>query len=504
MTCDVQCKSYGDWKTRVSDPTMSGGPFGDPLGDERRQAESESAAGAPSNKPWSIPESARQPPVTADLRWSEAGAGPPETAWTTPSSDQSPQGRPKSWPRRHRFATVALCLALIAIGAFLGVAIAHGFWLSRGRTVAKAPSSSASNSIPLGGGSAAGGSIGSPSPFQGAGSDQGSGGSSSSAAGSPSDVSAVAAKVAPTLVDLNMTLADGSSAAATGIVLTASGLVLTNNHAVEGASTIKATDLGNGRTYTATVRGYDPSEDIALIRLQGASRLASATLADSAAVSVGRPVVGIGNAGGVGGTPSAAGGRVVALGQEITASDSGSGTAERLSGLIETNADIQPGDSGGPLVNAAGQVIGMDTAASSGFSFGSLSTSQGEAFAIPIDAAADVVAQIENGQSSATVHVGATAFLGVEVARAADQRGLDGSSSTGALIVGVLAGSPAARADLASGDTIVSVDGKSVKSPSGLTTLFGAYRPGKRVVIGWTDQSGQHTSRVTLASGPAQ
>ncbi len=144
----------------------------------------------------------------------------------------------------------------------------------------------------------------------------------------------------------------------------------------------------------------------------------------------------IGNAEGKGGQPSVVTGSVTALNQSITASDEGSGSSEQLTGMIETNAPIEPGDSGGSLVNSAGQVIGMDTAAStssetptaqtanpgqqsqgqSGQSQSGQSQSSGtQAFAIPINEAVSIAAQIEGGNSSATVHLGSTAFLGVEV-----------------------------------------------------------------------------------------
>jgi len=126
------------------------------------------------------------------------------------------------------------------------------------------------------------------------------------------------------------------------------------------------TDVGNNKTYTASVVGYDRTKDVAVLQLHNASGLTTATLGNSSNASVGEDVVGIGNAGGTGGTPSAVGGTVTALNQSITASDDGDGTSEQLSGLIETNADIQPGDSGGSLVNTSGDVIGMDTAASAG------------------------------------------------------------------------------------------------------------------------------------------
>jgi len=323
--------------------------------------------------------------------------------------------------------------------------------------------------------------------------------------------SAIAAAVDPALVDINVTLGYQSGrAAATGIVLNSSGLVLTNNHVVSGATALSATDVGNGRTYTATVLGYDRSHDIALIQLQGAAGLKTAPLGDSAKLAVGEAVVALGNAGGAGGTPSAAAGSLLALDQQITAGDQGSGDSEQLSGLLQTDADIQPGDSGGPLVNGAGQVIGIDTAGgSSGDSFGSAQTT---GFAVPVNTALAIVGQIQNHQSSATVHIGATAFLGVEIDPSGGQSGFaggalggqSGTSSSGAPVAGTLPGSPAARAGLAAGDTIVAVDGQSVDAPTSLSALLSAHHPGDHVQIGWTDTSGaQHTSTVQLASGPA-
>ena len=157
--------------------------------------------------------------------------------------------------------------------------------------------------------------------------------------------------------------------------------------------------------------------------LRGCRRRPSATRPH---VSVGEDVVGIGNAGGTGGTPSAAGGTVTALNQSITASDEGDGSSEQLTGLIETNADIQPGDSGGSLVDTSGQVLGIDTAASAGFSFQSSGQSSGnQGYAIPINEAITIAKQIEAGTSSSTVHIGATAFLGVEVAQGSQQCGAE-------------------------------------------------------------------------------
>jgi len=325
--------------------------------------------------------------------------------------------------------------------------------------------------------------------------------------GAPSDISAIASKVDPGLVDINITLSyQNEQAAGTGMVLTSSGEVLTNNHVIDGATSINATDIGNGRTYSATVVGYDISQDVAILQLHGASGLQTVSIGDSSKVSIGQAVVGIGNAEGTGGTPTAAGGSVTALNQSITANDSGLGTSEQLGGLIASTADIQPGDSGGPLVNENGQVIGVDTAASSGFAF---QVPGGSSFAVPINRAVAIAKQIQSGQASTTVHIGLTAFLGVQVEPTNGFGGgfggfnQGGSQGTGAAVAGVLTGDPADAAGISTGDVITSIGGTSVDSLAGLTNALVTHHPGDKVQIGWTDQSGQtHTATVQLASGP--
>lgn len=313
---------------------------------------------------------------------------------------------------------------------------------------------------------------------------------------------AAAAAVEPGLVDVDTVIGyQGAQAAGTGIVLTADGEVLTNNHVVAGATRIQVTDIGNGRTYAATVVGYDRSRDVAVLQLQGATGLTTAPLGDSATVAVGDPVVGVGNAGGVGGTPSTAAGTVTALDRPITASDE-SGSAEQLTGLIQVDADIQAGDSGGPLVNSAGQVVGMDTAASTPSrtatrhhrsATGQTAAVQG--FAIPIDDALSVARQIESGAASSTVHIGESAMLGVSVT--------DSGAGQGAVVGQVLAGSPAAQAGVVAGDAIVAVNGQSVDSAAALTTLLDGTHPGDSVSVTWVDQSQQQQdATVTLVTGP--
>jgi len=181
------------------------------------------------------------------------------------------------------------------------------------------------------------------------------------------DPAAVASKVSPGLVNINTVLGlENARAAGTGIVLTSDGVILTNHHVIEGATSITVTDVGNGKTYVASVVGYDEDHDIAVLKLKDASGLQTAKIGNSDAVKVGDQVVGIGNAGGKGGTPTYAAGKITALNQAITATDQNGQDPENLKNLLQTDADIQAGQSGGPLANANGEVVGVDTAGNNG------------------------------------------------------------------------------------------------------------------------------------------
>ena len=205
-------------------------------------------------------------------------------------------------------------------------------------------------------------------------------------------------------MDINTRLSKPNvQAAGTGIVLSPSGQVLTNNHVINGATSITVTDIGNGQTYPATVLGYDGTHDIAVLQLQGASGLVTAPIGDSDAVEVGEEIAAIGNAGGRGGTPSIAAGRVTALHQTVTVRDDITGGSQQLTGMIRVAADVQPGESGGPLVNAAGQIIGVITAGPDNSRSGPAGS---EGLAIPINDAIAISQQIEAGTASSTVHLG--------------------------------------------------------------------------------------------------
>ncbi len=313
--------------------------------------------------------------------------------------------------------------------------------------------------------------------------------------GSPSAVPGpLTAKVDPGLVDIDTELGlEHAAAAGTGMVLSSTGEVVTNNHVIDAATRITATDVGSGATYRARVVGYDYSHDIAVLQLEGASGLKTVSLGDSGSLRLGERVATIGNAGGAGGTPSAAAGEVSALDQSITASDESNGGEERLGDLVELEGDVEPGDSGGPLVNRAGEVLGMDTAASQTFQFQSASD---QAFAIPIDEVAAIAGQIGEGRASSSVHIGATAMLGVFV---------EGQREEGALVAEVIEGTPAADSGLQARDLITALGGSSISSPTSLTAAMLRQRPGARVRLTWQTPAGaRQSATVTLSSGPPQ
>jgi S1-C subfamily serine protease len=380
---------------------------------------------------------------------------------------------PRSQPHygRRRFAAGLAVVGLLAIPATIGYELAHGNGSSA------SPSAAAVLPVSFGVSQS----------------------SSPSSTGGSLDASAIAHKVDGSVVNINTTLSSGGQAAGTGIIVSSSGLVLTNNHVIADSTSLQVEIGGNGTEHPAKVLGYDVADDVALIQVQNVSGLTAAPIGAASSLSVGDPIVAIGNAGGQGGTPTVVTGSVTALNQQITASDQDGSNPETLQHLVEVDADIQPGDSGGPLVNPGGQVVGMDAAASSGnggFGFSGQSASQG--YAIPIENALSIATKIVTGDGSTNVHLGANrGLLGVEI------QPDSGASSSGAVVSGVQSGSGAAQAGIAQGDVITGIDGKSIDSASALTHAMATYSPKDTVQITWTDSSGstRHTS-VHLSSGP--
>jgi S1-C subfamily serine protease len=459
------------------------------------------------------------PPPPTQASWGgdwHSPPPPPSSPWAAGGGAAPPP--PPAAKKRRGFgmlaAALALAVASAGVGAAAGAAVAHSSnnpTATAERNPAALPGSGSTGSGAAGSGSTGSGSAG--SGFGSNGSGSGSSGSGSSGTTAPSTgtpvtsaaAAAVAAQVDPAVVDITTTLGyQSAKAAGTGMVISSSGQVLTNNHVIDGATKITAQIAGAGTVYTAKVLGTDPTSDVALIQLEGVSGMKTVKIGDATKVVVGNAAIAIGNALNLPGPPSVTSGTITALNQSITAGDEGGGNSENLTGLLETDALLRPGNSGGPLVDTNGAVIGMNTAASTGSSRFSEGSNVG--YAIPINTAVSIANEIAAGHASATIHIGLPAFLGVQIQSASTSGGLGGSASSanGVVVAQVPAGTPAASAGLAAGDVITAVGGKTVSSPSDLTSVISTHRPGDTVKVTWTDQSGNaHTANVQLATGPA-
>ena len=378
-------------------------------------------------------------------------------------------------------AVVVLSLALVASLVLLVTGATRttgGTAVSADGGTGTVPGSSGGGSGNSGGGSSGGGTV--PTPGNGSFPFPGNNGSSGSQS------KATSAQQVGVVDIYTVQKYNQAEAAGTGMVLTSTGDILTNNHVVEGATSIKVRIVSTGKIYVAKVVGTAPTKDVAVIRLVNASGLQTANFGDSDTVSVGDAVVGVGNAGGTGGTPSAASGKVTALHRTITASDESGTNSEKLHDVIVTDAPIRSGDSGGPLYDSDGRVIGMDTAAST--------SGQQIGFAIPINDALAITRQIQKGIATSSIHIGYPGFLGVSVL----------PSSSGALVQGALQGGPAAKAGIGAGDRITRVNNTTITNSTQLRKTVSAYEPGSRVSVTYTDpNTGRHTVSVTLATGPA-
>ena len=424
---------------------------------------------APGQPPVTPPEPvpAPPPPEPALLPVSPVEPAPPPGGWWVPPSTPPAAAVPDNslW---HRVAAAVVLVAVVAAAGGVGIGWSLGRAINTRTAQNQAQPIQAANPSPASGGSSQTGNL---------------------------NLAAIAAKVDPAIVDINTTLPQGS-AAGTGMILTSSGEALTNNHVVDQSTSISVTVMGRTQTYTAHVVGVNRSADIAVIQLEGASGLPTVSFASSTSLQVGDPVVALGNALGHGGTPSETQGNITALDQTITASEGG-GKSETLTGTIQSDANISQGDSGGPLVNSAGQVIGMITA---GEAQGFRSTSSNIAYAIPSDSLVSVANQIRSGQTSSAIIYGPIGYLGVTVqtldSNAATQLGL--KISSGVLVVSVLAGTPASSAGITRSSVITSLGGAPITTTESLGAVMQSHKPGEQVSVTWVNQSGTHTSTLTL------
>lgn len=313
------------------------------------------------------------------------------------------------------------------------------------------------------------------------------------------DIASVATKVSPSVVSI-VTQSERQSyfggtqsqeGAGTGIVVSSDGYILTNKHVVQNSGTVSVVTT-DGSTYeNVKVVGQDPLNDIAFLKISGASGLTPANLGDSSSVRIGQSVVAIGNALGQY-KNTVTSGIISGTGRSVTASGEGAST-ETLTDLIQTDAAINPGNSGGPLVNMAGQVIGINTAIAS--------EANGVGFTIPINATKGLLKGVLANGKVERSYVGVNYItITPEVAKEFDlpvKQGAYVHAQSGSAVV---SGSPADKAGVKDGDIITKVNDVEVGSKGSVASLVAEHAPGDKITLTVLRDGKTQTLDVTLAT----
>ena len=294
-----------------------------------------------------------------------------------------------------------------------------------------------------------------------------------------------------------------------GVIYDQAGHILTNNHVVANADQMSVA-LPDGRTFDGRLVGADPDTDLAVIQIQG-DNLPVAQLGQSGQHAVGDGVVAIGNALGLPGGPTVTAGVISALGRVVQepSDNSSSGTSggrspgsqsdqggALLYDVIQTDAAINPGNSGGPLADMSGQVIGINTLVAAQAEPGV--PAQGIGFAIAIDAAQPIAAQLV--QTGHATH----SYLGItfQWAGGASARQLHAQNTEGVLVQQVQPGSPAAKAGVQRGDIITAVNGQKLTSETDLPATISKQKPGDTIQLAIVRNGQPQTLSATLAQRP--
>jgi S1-C subfamily serine protease len=296
------------------------------------------------------------------------------------------------------------------------------------------------------------------------------------------DVAQVAAHVAPSTVTVSADIGGGGVSLGTGVIISDDGEILTNAHVVEGAVEVRVRLAGETEPRDVTVLASDRGNDLALLRMSG-DGFEEATFADPASVRLGDDVMAIGFALGLDGAPSVTLGIVSALDRSVGQGD------VFLDGLIQTDAAISSGNSGGPLVNAAGEVVGINTAVARDTA---VFTATNVGFAISVGEALPIIDALRAESKGA---VREEAFLGVGLE---DRR--DGGQ--GVIVTGVEPGTPAAEMGVTAGDLIIAIDGAATDGSSGLIAAIRDKQPGDQVTVAIVRDAEPVELNVTLTSRP--
>lgn len=268
-----------------------------------------------------------------------------------------------------------------------------------------------------------------------------------------------------------------------GFIISSDGYILTNEHVIEGATEVYVTVTGFDGDFKAEVAGADYDLDLALLKINAGSELPFLTLGNSDQVRVGNWVIAIGNPYGLDHTVTC--GVISAKGRPVTVQ------GRQYENLLQTDASINPGNSGGPLLNLEGEVIGINTAINA--------QAQGIGFAIPASTVLHVLEDLKSGAKSSRP------WIGVQV-RSVDEEaarylGLD--RPEGAVVAGVVAGSPAEKAGLRQWDVIVEFNGSRIGDAGELVAAIKACQIGQKVKVLVVRQRQVHPVTIVIAEKPA-
>ncbi|RBP11912.1 S1-C subfamily serine protease [Roseiarcus fermentans] len=286
-------------------------------------------------------------------------------------------------------------------------------------------------------------------------------------------VTDVVERVGPSVVRIDVRRAGRNAGSGSGVIVSSDGLALTNSHVVQGARVVSLTTL-EGRELQARVLGDDPDTDLALLRVEADVSLPAAKLGDSAKLRRGQIAVAIGNPLGFDATVTA--GVISALGRSLQ-----SRTGRMIEDVVQTDAALNPGNSGGPLVSSAGEVVGINTAVIVG--------AQGICFAVASNTANFVAGEIARHGRVRRAYIGVGA-ASAEIPRRVALR-LDLAQATGARLISVDQSGPAAHAGLLTGDILVALDGKPVRSVGELMRALDSEKINRTVSVDFVRRSEQ-------------
>jgi S1-C subfamily serine protease len=403
---------------------------------------------------------------------------PGEASGARPDGSTTSNGRPVGSDRRGVIGWIAGGVALVLAAVLIAFAVSEG---TSGGSSSVNPSTT-SSSINASGYAATARSL-----------------TQSDQAPPRSPGSKVVSSVLPSVVNVRVVQVSPSStgqvgeveAEGTGMIASADGVIVTNNHVVQGAVQVRVVFTDGHAAMSGTVIGTDPQHDIAVVKVD-ATGLTPVTLGRSSDLSLADTVYAIGFPLDLGVTVTR--GIVSGLNRSVSVNGESGSAVEHLVGLLQTDAAINPGNSGGPLVDAAGHVVGINTAGASS------SSADNVGFSIAIDDALPVVKQLLTKPASQQAWLGVET-VSIDSMATAAALGLD-PTVRGAAIVGVIPTSPAAAAGIRAREVIVSFDGRPIGSAADLSTALAAFAPGQTVQVGLVATSGRRTVQVRLGQAP--